>query len=395
MTLTDVELLQLFQSSENEQLERKRNADDPEKLRRAICAFANDLSNSRKLGYLIVGQNDDCTCENLPIDDALLKSIANWRDDGKFLPFPQMSVATHEIAGCRVAIVAVQPSDNPPIMYDRRIWVRVGPSTRRASQEEERRLVERRRSANLPFDAKVVDESSAADLDLLRFHEEYLPSAVALEVLEENGRSESEQLRALNMLSADGRATATGILILGKDPRRFFPGAYVQFRRVNGTELTDPILDHKEIGGTLGDQIQQLEELVDLNVRTASGVGPVARRDLPDYPKDAMRQLLRNAIAHRTYEATNAPVYVTWYSDRVEIQSPGGPFGQVTIENFSRGATDYRNPTIAGALKNLGYLERFGIGFGIARKALLANGNPDLAFELNAQHVLVVVRSAT
>jgi len=391
--LTEPELLQLFQSDEGEQLERKRSADDAEKLRRAICAFANDLPNTGLPGFLIIGQNDDKTCAALPIDDALLTSIANWRDDGKFLPFPQMSVAAHVIAGCRVGIVSVQPSDNPPIMYDRRTWVRVGPSTRRATPEEERRLVERRRHANLPFDAKGIDESSAADLDLLRFRTEYLPSAVAPEILEENGRSENEQLRALNLLSPDGRATATAILMLGNDPRRFFPGAYVQFRRIEGIELTDPILDHKEIGGTLADQIRQLDELAALNIRTASGVGAATRRDSPDYPLAALRQLFRNAIVHRTYEATNAPVRVTWYSDRIEIQSPGGPFGQVTLENFSRGATDYRNPTISGALKNLKYLERFGVGFAIARKALAVNGNPDLAFELNAQHVLVVVRS--
>lgn len=83
------------------------------------------------------------------------------------------------------------------------------------------------------------------------------------------------------------------------------------------------------------------------------------------------------------------------YSDRLEIQSPGGPYGQVTLENFGReGVTDYRNPTIAEFMKSLHFLERFGIGIPIAREELMKNGNAELIFENNAQYVLAVVREA-
>ena len=74
---------------------------------------------------------------------------------------------------------------------------------------------------------------------------------------------------------------------------------------------------------------------------------------------------------HRTYEGTNSPVRVTWYDDRVEILSPGGAFGQVTPETFGRpGITDYRNPTLAEAMKSLGFAERFGIGLQIVRRGI-------------------------
>ncbi len=76
-----------------------------------------------------------------------------------------------------------------------------------------------------------------------------------------------------------------------------------------------------------------------------------------------MQQLVRNAVLHRTYETTNAPVRVYWYSDRIEIHSPGGLYGQVNPENFGQPqVTDYRNPLLAEAMKALGFVQRFGVG---------------------------------
>ena len=64
---------------------------------------------------------------------------------------------------------------------------------------------------------------------------------------------------------------------------------------------------------------------------------------------------------HRTYESTNAPVRVSWFSDRIEILSPGGPFGAVTADTFGQhGITDYRNPNLA--MRTLGFVQRFGVG---------------------------------
>lgn len=91
---------------------------------------------------------------------------------------------------------------------------------------------------------------------------------------------------------------------------------------------------------------------------------------------------------------TNAAFHITWYSDRVETQSPGWLFGQVTPESFGRpGITDYRNPTLAEALHNLGFVERFGIGLQIVDSELLKNGNPPKEFEILPNFVQMTVRS--
>jgi ATP-dependent DNA helicase RecG len=98
-------------------------------------------------------------------------------------------------------------------------------------------------------------------------------------------------------------------------------------------------------------------------------------------------------VLHRSYEGTNAPVRVYWFADRIEIHSPGGPFGQVNPENFGRpGVTDYRNPHLAEALKILGFVQKFGAGIPIARQSLEKNANPPVEFVVEPNHVLAVVR---
>lgn len=390
--LTDADLETLW-DHESDRVERKRNANDPARIRQAICAFANDLPNHGLPGVIFIGQEDDGSCSNLDVDAQLLEKLGGWRGDGQIQPLPNMTVASRTVRRCTVAVVEVQPSDNPPVRYEGRAWIRVGPRRAIATAEEERQLIEKRRWGNLPFDAQGVPGTTLEDLDLRRFQTELLPALVPPDVLVENKRAPDQQLRALRLAHREGMLTVTGILFLGTTPLTWIPGAYVQFLRVDGVELTDRISDRHELSGTLPDQMRRLDDLIAANVRHASIVGGPRRIDQPDYPEDGLRQLIRNALIHRTYEGTNAPVRLTWYSDRIEIQSPGGPFGQVTIGNFGQhGVTDYRNPTIAELTLRLGFMERFGVGIEKARKALADNGNPPLDFAVNMQHVLAIVR---
>jgi ATP-dependent DNA helicase RecG len=391
--MTDDELLALFRLQESDRVERKERLTDKDRIRQAICAHANDLPNHQKMGVIFVGQRDDLSCAGIRVDDELLLTLAGFRSDGLLLPFPTMHVRKATLDGCDVAVVAVEPSDNPPVRLDGRTWVRVGPRRAIATAEEERRLVEKRRWGNLPFDAHPVRGATVEDLDRQRFELEYLPSAISPEALAENHRTQDDQLRALRLVHPNGTPTVTAILMLGTEPRRWFPGAYIQFLRVAGPNLTDTLTDQREISGTLSDQLRQIDELVRLNIVHPTVVGGPLRSQGADYPEEALRQFIRNAVLHRTYEGTAAPVRVTWFDDRVEVQSPGGPYGQVTRATFGQpGVADYRNPTIAEALKALGFVERFGVGIAIARERLRTNGNPPPEFTVEDAHVLVTVR---
>ena len=163
-----------------------------------------------------------------------------------------------------------------------------------------------------------------------------------------------------------------GLLVIGRSPADWLPGAYTQFLRLAGNDLTAPITDEEVIDGTVADLIRRIDEKLEAhNLRGVRFADAAQEARSETYPMDALRQLVRNAFMHRSYEATNAPVRVYWFDDRIEMHNPGGPFGSVTPENFGQpGVVDYRNPDLAEALRALGYVQRFGAGIAIARKAL-------------------------
>ncbi len=388
------ELCLMLRDLESDSIERKASISDPDRIRQAICAFANDLPDHRIPGVIFIGANDDGTCAGLSVTDDLLLRLSQMRDDGKIQPIPSITVEKLVIEDCEMAVVIVKPSLAPPIRLSGVTWIRVGPRRAIATPEEEKILAERRRSKDLPFDLHPVPSATIKDLDLDLFEREYLRLAIAPEVLAQNTRSIEDKLKALRFIDPDGEPTVLGILVLGTEILQFIPGAYVQFLRLEGKELTDPIRDQKMIDGPLQQLLRRIDEVLEANNSVSTSlISEPLEIKRPEYPLPALQQLVRNAILHRTYEGTYAPVRIYWFSDRIEIHSPGGPFGQVTRENFGKpGITDYRNPHLAEAMRVLGYVQRFGLGIQIARQQLAANGNLPLVFIVEQNHILATVR---
>ena len=389
---SDTELAGLLASSESELVERKRSVGDGNAIRRSICAFANDLSARGKPGVLFVGVEDDGTCAGIDVNDELLRVLAQMRSDGSILPFPTMTVDQKTVDGCEMAVVQVMPATDPPLRFRGRAWIRVGPTVQQASPEEEQRLLERRVAGQRSFDMRPVIDASLDDLDIEYVRATYMPGAVAREILERNQRPVVQQLNSLRLLH-HGHPSQGALIAFGRDPQFWAPGAYVQFLRIAGFSLTDPIKSRKELTGKIEDVLSRLLELMEINISVSADVLTGAREvRIPDYPIEALRQLTVNAVMHRSYENTNSPCRVYWYDDRIEIQSPGSLYGNVTPLNIHEGVTDYRNPLLAEIMHHLGFAQRFGLGVQLAKKSLSDNGNPPPEFSFSPTHVSVVVR---
>ncbi len=400
-SFTDSELESLLNDIESDRVERKTSfkGDTPKKARQAICAFANDLPNHNQPGILFIGADDKGSPSNELISDELLRSVADMKTDGNILPLPAFSVEKRRLKGVEMAIVIVMPSDMPPVKYEGRIWIRTGPRRSIANEQEERILNEKRRKRNLPFDICEIPTSTISDLSKTVFENEYLPAAFAEDVLKNNGRTYEEQLTSCKFTVSPTNTTPTllGLLSVGKIPQDFLPGAYIQFLRIDGKELHDPVIDEEDIRGALVEMLRRTEEKLKAHNRTAIDIAsaPTHTKEAP-YPHVALQQILYNAVLHRTYESTNAPVRVYWFNDRIEINSPGGPYGNVTQENFGNpGITDYRNPNICDVLKTFGFVQAFGRGIATVRSAMKDNGNPDPEFEVNQSSVLCILRGKT
>ncbi|CAN5816345.1 putative DNA binding domain-containing protein [soil metagenome] len=392
--MTQEELKSLITSGEKDRVECTRSTTDIDKFREAICSFSNDLPGYGKPGYLLIGVNDDGSSAGLRATDNLLKQFAAYRDDGQILPQPLVNVThqSHPNGAGDVIIVEVHPHDLPPVRYKGRSCIRVGPRKAIASETEERVLMERR-SSNFPtFDATPCPEGDLQRMDLETFRKTYRREAIAPEIIAENHRQIEEQLAALRFYNLR-RASPTnaGMIVFADDPLDIFPGAKVQFVQYDGIDLSDDVLSEKLFTGNL---ITILSEM-DVFLKGRFTQKPVIISDLReqavfDFPKDAVRELLMNAIVHRDYQSTS-PVRFYQFSDRIEIQNPGGLFGDASPENFPR-VNAYRNPIIAEAMHVLGYVNRFGRGIAKAKRSLADNGSPEPIFDFQTSHFLAIIK---
>lgn len=396
--LTDDELSKLLNDLESDRVERKRawSGDVADRARQAVCAFANDLPNHTKPGILAIGVDDDGGPASSGITDQLLQTLSDMKTDGKIIPPPTLTVERRTYKGTSIALVTVWPADAPPVRYDGRIWIRIGPRRAQASAQDERVLNEKRRYRDLHFEAHPISGSALSDLSRVVFEQEYLPHAFAPDVLDANERTYEQRLASCGMIATaeEPIPTVLGILVLGITPRTWVPGSYIQFLRIRGTNLADAILDEAEIDGTISAMLRRLDEKLNAHITTSVDFTSQDRevRRSP-YPLVALQQLARNAVLHRSYEGTNAPVRIYWFDDRIEISNPGGPYGSVTAQNFGKpGFSDYRNPQLAAAFKILGYAQRFGAGIMIAQQELKKNGNPPATFEIEQNYIAATIR---
>ena len=398
-TLENEDLMRLLGQIESDRVEFKEvlSRSTSDDIREAICAFANDLPDHREPGVAFVGVRNDGSVAGLPVTDHLLLQLADMKTDGNIVPLPSMTVGKRTLPDGDVAVIIVQPSDSPPVRCRGRIHIRIGPRRGIATAQDERILNEKRRFGDIPFDIYPVPSATLPDLDLLQFEREYLAQAFAPDILESNDRSIEEKLAATKMVASmdDTIPTILGLLVIGKNPQDFLPGAYVQFLRLAGTEVTDPVLDEEAISGTISDILRRLDEKLNSHNRTAVDIlSESMERQRSTYPITALQQIARNAVMHRSYEGNNAPVRVYWYDDRIEIMSPGGVFGTVTADNFGQpGVTAYRNPNLAESMRNLGFVQRYGIGISLAKRLLHEAGHPDIAFNADTNNVLVTIRA--
>ena len=181
LRLEDAELARLIEGGEGSRVEFKEKLEGsaPEKIREAICAFANDLSGTQEPGIVVVGLRDDLTPVEVA-DDTVL-ALSNIRGEGNIVPPPAPLVEKRSWRGGEIVVATVSPSDSPPVRYKGAIHVRTGPQRGIANAQEERILNERRRFGDRPFDLSPVPGSGVSDLSRLQFEAEYLPNSVSPE----------------------------------------------------------------------------------------------------------------------------------------------------------------------------------------------------------------------
>ena len=383
--LSNNQLRTLLNNIEDDNVERTISMTNMDKFGEAICAFANDLPNHRQPGYLIIGANDDGSLANLNITDQFLQTLSDFTN-GRILPIPVISVSRYELNGSALAIVEVLPAAQPPVRYKSKVHVRIGPRKSVANEAEERILVAKHTSNARTFDALPCLEAALNDLNTSLIQLSYFPLTIDRETLEANHRDLKQQLASLRLYDLQNdKPSNAAILFFALNTPYFFSGSYIQYIKIDSLERNlDKVVTEQTFRGSLLDELNEIESYVRHNIVKSRPVrveNTFQDRNVSNYPYNALREFIMNAIMHRDYES-NAPIYIYEYIDRIEISNSGGLYGDVRPENFPN-ASDYRNPVIAEIMKNKGYVNRFNFGIQDAQRKLAENNNPPAEFDLS------------
>lgn len=389
--ITNEELQGLLKSDETYRVERTISTNNMDKFCEAICAFSNDMPNSHKNGYLIIGANENGSLSGLRVDDALMKKISAIRSDGNILPMPVMNTEKFSFDEGDLLVVEVIPSFSTPVRYRGRSFIRIGPRKDIATMEEERILTERATANLATFDMMPCRESTINDLFVDRIKLDYLPQAIDPEILASDERPIKEQLASLRLYNQKFDCpTNAAIILFGKNPKYFFPGHYVQYVQFDGYDKASDIINEKTFTGSLMELLPQLEMFMDYSIVTQHPVPiSILREKIQfNYPRLALRELLMNACMHRDYQS-NMPIRLYRFKDRIEIMNAGGLYGKARPENFPE-VNDYRNPVIAEGMKNLKYVNMFNRGIDRVQSVLKENGNEPAIFDIDKMTVFEV-----
>lgn len=390
--MTIDELNKIIASDEDCRIERTVSMGDMDKFQEAICAFANDMPGTREKGYLLIGVKDNGAIAGLQVTDTLMKRISGIRSDGNILPLPMMTTEKVVTEQGDVLVVEVTPSFDTPVRYRGRTFIRVGPRRDIATIDEERILSERCASSLPTFDTRPCREATIDDIHTDVIVSEYLSKAIDPEVLANDRRSLKEQLASLRLYNLTYDCpTYAAMVMFGRNPKYFMPGAYIQFVRFYGNNNGGSILNERRFEGCLYKILPELENFIRDGVVTQRpvSISILREKNVLNYPYKALRELLMNAVMHRDYQS-NMPTRLYQYDNHIEIMNPGGLYGQARPENFPN-VNDYRNSVIAEMMRTLNYVNMFNHGVGEVFDLLKENGNPEAHFNVNLLTAFSVV----
>ncbi|MBC7223469.1 MAG: putative DNA binding domain-containing protein, partial [Anaerolineae bacterium] len=346
---------------------------DAQALAETMVAFANTDGGTIVVGWGPGAEAAEAWLEE-DLEAALMEAQqacnppirAEWR------PF--------EVRGRRGVAVVVARSPELHSLADGRVLVRAGAENRPLGGEEIRQLAATKGTGD--FEAETVPGATRDDLSD-EVIAEYLEKRSERQRRPVTGPVEAH-LREIGALDEAGDPTVAGMLLFGKQPSAFLPQAGLVFVRFVGTEPRgrEGLAGYgrrEEINGPLPRLIEQAWQVLWEEMRVEAVVKGLEREERTEYPPFAVREALVNAVAHRDYRLRGRRIEIRMFDDRLEVTSPGGLPGYITLDNIVEEHFS-RNPRIVTGLFQWGYIEELGLGIDRMIEAMVENGHPPPKF---------------
>lgn len=345
-----------IKKGESECLEFKGNelSEDPKKWLKTVIAFANG-----KGGTVVFGVEDSSLkITGIPSVNVFkfMDSITNEISDNCSPQiFPHLHLET--VDDKTLVVLEIYKGDRPPYFFKpegerQGVYIRVGTTTRKAEPEKIREMM--LYSAHKSYDEIVesgVKPATRKQINGLR--------RVIAERSANHKKVSVENLVSWGLLKEDdaGLLPSVAFRLLAANDLYF---AKIQCARFKG--LTRSVfLDRKEFDGPICQQIENAFEFIYRHTNVGAQIKGLYRKDVYDYPPEAVRELLANAVLHRNY-MDGSCIQISIFDDRIEFQNPGGIFGDLSLEKVLTGYSSVRNPQIADIFQKMNIVEKWGTG---------------------------------
>ena len=346
-----IDLKQCIAHGENTTTEFKENFD--QETIETAAAFANTNG-----GTILIGVSDKREIRGITVGKETLRDVSN-RISQATEPPVVLEIESVDVEGKLVLLIYIAETSIKPVSVRGRCYKRVGNSNRVMSPQEIAQM--HLESVGQTWDQLLVTRAGIDDIDKKKV-EWYLTRRETIRnVSKPQDMSMAAFLKNINGISDDGTPTHAGLLFFSKHPqRRFFHNAQLRVVRFKGTSVTHPVIDRLDCFETLWENVNAAEEFIRRNIRLLSfrTSKSFQRDDKFEYPLNALREAIINALIHRNYQET-ADVRVFIFDDRIEIINPGTfPEGVSPNEPTHKPV----NPTLSQFMFDVGFIERYGAG---------------------------------
>ncbi len=347
---------ELLKNGESEVVEFKKSVGEWKEVVETVSAFSNT-----KGGTIFVGIDKDKIVDvsigKGTIEDLTNKILVNT--EPKIYP----EITIKKLNRKNIISIKVEMYPYDAVLAFGKPFKRIGKNTVRMANDEYKKRILEIHKKELYFDGQICSEVnfSAIDLEKVRIFVKKAEEARKLDI--GTPLSEKETLRRLKLMKGDNLINAA-VLLFAIGPQDVFIQSAIKCVRFKGTDVTNDMLDFKEIGGDLFSQIEEAEKFVFSNIALKAWIEDrkMERTERWEYPPKAIREALVNAIVHRDYRSPSK-VQIRIFDDRIEFWNPGKLPEGWTVKTFREEHTSEPfNPLIARMFFWVGLVEEVGTG---------------------------------
>lgn len=371
-------------TAESEILEWKSSLSQLNRIIETISAFSNT-----KGGTIIIGVDGTGKALGISIGKDTVEHLTNKiisNTEPKI--YPDISVRIFGEKNLIVIRVDKYPYDI--VLAFGRPYKRAGKSTIKMSKDEYEKLILEKHKDKLYFDSQICKEATFSDIDNMNV-KRFLERASFERRLDINPNiNPKEALGKLNLVKQD-KITNGAILLFGNNPQKFFMQAETRCARFKGVEPIE-FIDMKVFGGNIIEQREDALEFLKEHIKLHAEIKGTERIERWEYPIEALREAITNAICHRNYNISSN-VQIRIFDDRIEVWGCGSLPNPLTIEDLKKKHDSVlRNPLIGKCFFLIKYIEQWGTGTNRIIEECLNYGLPEPLFEEISGSLVVTFR---